>query len=318
AESDAAYHVLPPKPPGTSMETDKEPYWIWGLGTPDGDGEMWSDANKGSFYSQVDATDDNSHVFMKVDEGNDAADWVALATMPLQFTTTDASGWSYNKIDVTNAGSSANLRGLRVNARSAASSTIGDLQCIHGNLVLGATTTLAANASLAGLQTWVDITDSTTTATGNVISGLRVILDPNNNDMSAMSGGGESALIYSQTWASTGKIEHGVRVVAGAGSTIKNAFSLGGSGTVDRVLDLSEWGANTEMIFMQGGPADAQSRNMGIYIGDKSTSAAVFAQCPATAALGSLYISTAGKLFIRNNNAGAAADWPEFDSTATV
>jgi hypothetical protein len=57
-----------------------EPAVIWGQGTPAGTLAPWTLVNKGSLYAQVDATDDQSHLWMKVDEGNDAADWVRLLT----------------------------------------------------------------------------------------------------------------------------------------------------------------------------------------------------------------------------------------------
>jgi hypothetical protein len=61
--------------------------------------------------------------------------------------------------------------------------------------------------------------------------------------------------------------------------------------------------------------ADAQSRHIVIYMGDSATNAAVFAEVSATAGLGSLYISSAGQLYIRVNNAGVEADWEAVDST---
>src|SRR3990170_5385843 len=62
-----------------AMYPEMQPLWLWGQGTPDGDREPFLSANKGSFYAQVDATDDASHVWEKVDEGGDNDDWVSLA-----------------------------------------------------------------------------------------------------------------------------------------------------------------------------------------------------------------------------------------------
>lgn len=54
------------------------PAILWGIGTPDGDRSPFLEVNKGSLYIQVDATDDSSHNWVKVDEGADNDDWVLL------------------------------------------------------------------------------------------------------------------------------------------------------------------------------------------------------------------------------------------------
>ena len=52
------------------------PSILWGQGTPDGDRLPFTQVNKGSLYLAVDQTDDTSPLWVKVDEGNDNADWV--------------------------------------------------------------------------------------------------------------------------------------------------------------------------------------------------------------------------------------------------
>ena len=52
------------------------PSVLWGQGTPDGDRLPFTQVNKGSLYLAVDQTDDTSPLWVKVDEGNDNADWV--------------------------------------------------------------------------------------------------------------------------------------------------------------------------------------------------------------------------------------------------
>src|SRR3990167_2784857 len=52
------------------------PSILWGQGTPDGDRVPFTQVNKGSLYLAVDQTDDTSPLWVKVDEGNDNADWV--------------------------------------------------------------------------------------------------------------------------------------------------------------------------------------------------------------------------------------------------
>ena len=231
-------------------------------------------------------------------------------------TAISGNGYSLNLIDVTSTGAGSNTRGLRVNVTTDASISHGDLQCVHGYLTLGSSASLASNAAVYPLSAWIDIPNTTTTGSGNIIAGCRVIFDPNNNDLGALAGGGESALFYGQTWASTGRIDSGIRIVAGSGSTITAAFGAGGAGTFTRLFDFTE--SAQEQVIAVFATADTSARKIELYVGDAATSAAVFAQASATAGLGSLYISSVGKLFIRNAGAGAAADWPEFNSTGTV
>lgn len=61
-----------------AMHPETQPCFIWGQGTPAGTLAPWITVNKGSLYFEVNGTDDESHVYMKVDEGNDAQDWGKL------------------------------------------------------------------------------------------------------------------------------------------------------------------------------------------------------------------------------------------------
>ena len=47
-------------------------------GAPDGDAEPFKTASKGSIACRLDATDDASHLYQKVDEGGDDADWLII------------------------------------------------------------------------------------------------------------------------------------------------------------------------------------------------------------------------------------------------
>jgi len=69
--------ILQPKQ--TSMMAEAPPCWIAGQGTPNGDLEPFASAQKGSLYTQTNATDDAPHIYQKVDEGEDNNDWVLLA-----------------------------------------------------------------------------------------------------------------------------------------------------------------------------------------------------------------------------------------------
>lgn len=76
-----AFFVDTPDPAskaGNALFPERGPTRLWGQGTPDGDRDPFLGAQKGSTYIQVDATDDTSHIWQKVDEGNDDDDWILL------------------------------------------------------------------------------------------------------------------------------------------------------------------------------------------------------------------------------------------------
>ena len=84
--STKAYFLYPPapglgaghiNPPGGGLHPENSPAWLWGQGTPAAIAPFTT-VNKGSLYSEVNATDDDPHIWMKVDEGGDAADWVSI------------------------------------------------------------------------------------------------------------------------------------------------------------------------------------------------------------------------------------------------
>jgi len=226
-------------------------------------------------------------------------------TGAVQFTQTSASGYSFNLVDVTSAGSGANLRGWRVNVTSAASATVGDTQCIHGYLTLGATPTISASAAVYPLSAWLDLPDTTTFSGAAVVAGCRVIVDPNNNAIGSAAAGVESAIFYGQTWASTGTIDSGLFLAAGAGSTIDSAIELG-SGTFGRVIDLTSWGADTVLPLVVGGPKDATGlAHWGFFVGDATDHASIVAEVGGTS-YGSLYASTAGKLWVNESGTWTA------------
>jgi len=60
----------------------------------------------------------------------------------------------------------------------------------------------------------------------------------------------------------------------------------------------------------------AVSKGPVIFYGTNTTRAAVLAEVDSSCAVGSLYVSTAGKLYIKVNTAGAATDWQKVTSTA--
>lgn len=212
-------------------------------------------------------------------------------------------GYSLNLISVTSTATvGEGTRALRANLTTSAGIASGDLQCFHGYLTLGSGASLAANAAVYPLSGWIDVPDGTSIGAGCVIAGCRVIFDPNNNDLSAIGGGGESALFYGQTWASTGAIDHGLAVVAGAGTTIQNMLHLGGSGTVTRIIDLTEWDADTMVLLVEAGLTDVTATaHFKIAAGDADSHAAIVAEVGASC-IGSMYLSTVNGLWI--NEAG--------------
>lgn len=68
-----AKKILDPKQ--TAMMVEHPPCWLAGQGTPNGDLEPFKSAQKGSLYTQTNETDDKSHIWMKIDEGEDDNDW---------------------------------------------------------------------------------------------------------------------------------------------------------------------------------------------------------------------------------------------------
>jgi len=87
AASTKAWYVYPPapglggagevSPPHGAMMPEGAPAWLWGQGTP-GAIAPFTIVNKGSFYSEVNAPDDDPHLWMKVDEGDATTDWVSV------------------------------------------------------------------------------------------------------------------------------------------------------------------------------------------------------------------------------------------------
>ncbi len=65
---------------GGALHPEPPPSILWGQGTPDGDLGPFTVVNKGSLYMSTNQTDDESTVFMKVDEGGDDNDWTRLLT----------------------------------------------------------------------------------------------------------------------------------------------------------------------------------------------------------------------------------------------
>ena len=248
-----------------------------------------------------DTIDDDSIDFTDVTL-DDLSGSLTGVTGPFQQTATGADGWSYNLVSLTSAGAGANLRGWRVNMTTPAAATNGDMQNVHGYLTLGATPTVAASAAMSPLSGWLEMPDSVTFAGAAVISGARVIFDANNNALGSAAAGVEAAIIYGQTWASAGTVDAGLFIAAGAGTTIDSLIETGGSGTVGVLLDVRSMQtagyADALLTIVRGGPQDATAQtHWGMFAGDQTTRSAVAAEVGAASA-GSVYYSTAGKIYI--------------------
>ena len=86
--------------PSGAVQPEEAPAWLWGQGTPAAI-VPFTTVNKGSLYSELNATDDNTNLWMKVDEGGDAADWVLQGNTGVIFvlsTLYDISGTSSEQV----------------------------------------------------------------------------------------------------------------------------------------------------------------------------------------------------------------------------
>ena len=94
---DGAGQILPPDRGYAHPES--APAWLWGQGTPAAIAPFTT-VNKGSLYSEVNATDDDPNLWMKVDEGLDAADWVNIGTTGIAMVKTELFDISANDHEV--------------------------------------------------------------------------------------------------------------------------------------------------------------------------------------------------------------------------
>ena len=79
--SEGAGHIPPPT--WGYAHPEASPAWLWGQGTPAAIAPFTT-VNKGSLYSQVNSTDDDPALWMKVDEGGDTADWVSIGNVGVE------------------------------------------------------------------------------------------------------------------------------------------------------------------------------------------------------------------------------------------
>lgn len=65
--------------PHGAVQAEEAPAWLWGQGTPAAI-VPFTTVNKGSIYSEVNASDDDTALWTKVDEGGTANDWVLMGS----------------------------------------------------------------------------------------------------------------------------------------------------------------------------------------------------------------------------------------------
>lgn len=87
ASVNAFYYVKPDPGSMGSMIPETPPALLWGQGDPAAI-SVFKVPNKGSIYMKVNETDDESACWMKVDEGEDAADWVRFVVTPFNVANT--------------------------------------------------------------------------------------------------------------------------------------------------------------------------------------------------------------------------------------
>lgn len=122
--STKAFFLYPPapalgaghiNPPSGGLLPENSPAWLWGQGTP-GAIAPFTTVNKGSIYSEVNATDDYGPGWMKTDEGGDAADWAKILvdqmTIAQTYVATELHAWELNY--TATAASGANMVGLNI------------------------------------------------------------------------------------------------------------------------------------------------------------------------------------------------------------
>ena len=114
--------------PSGATQPEEMPAWLWGQGTPAAI-VPFTTVNKGSLYSEVNATDDDANLWVKRDEGSDAADWVRMGDSGVIVVKTelfDISAVDFEKVVFHAVGASEILEaGLLWNQASAASGLEG-------------------------------------------------------------------------------------------------------------------------------------------------------------------------------------------------
>ena len=151
--------------PSGAVQPEEAPAWLWGNGTP-GAIVPFTTVQKGSLYSEVNATDDDPHLWMKVDEGGDTADWVSVGNTGIVVVKTelfDISANDYERV-VFHAVTACEILeiGILYNEATAASGLEG------GDLTVG---TASAGAQIVAAYTYTASQASGTYIALTLVSG---------------------------------------------------------------------------------------------------------------------------------------------------
>jgi len=216
-----------------------------------------------------------------------------------------------NNIRIVNTGvTTDDTRGLQINMTSGGDGQImAGTECFRAYITLVAGDEIAAAAGYVGFYSFLDFPDDLTIGASALLVGFRSVIYAHNNDLSAIAGGGESALFYGQTWGiGTGTIDHGLAIVAGAGTTIANCIHA--VGTFTRLMDFSEAGDADANINIATWPTrEATGRIVQWYMGDLATRATIRAFTGDLISEGSMYFSSTGEIFMKVASATADTDW---------
>src|SRR3990167_3538568 len=135
AASKKAFFLQEPDPTRaeSGMWPENPPALLWGQGDPAAI-EPFTRVNKGSIYANVNKTDDLPAVWMKVDEGGDAADRALLITSAflLWNEATGASGAAEGDITIGTASAGAQIVAATTYAVSKATGSIQSLSLVAG------------------------------------------------------------------------------------------------------------------------------------------------------------------------------------------
>lgn len=174
----------------SGMYPEGAPSILWGQGTPDGDRSPFLNVNKGSLYMEANSTDDYSHIWHKVDEGNDDADWVEVMVSPQTlaetYVATELHAWELNY--TATAISGANMVGLNIAVTTAGTGA----SWISGLFVK---ITEPATKTVNGYFCAAEFELATSCATSSAMAVITL-----NSNITAMGSDNNTAFIKCQDW----------------------------------------------------------------------------------------------------------------------
>jgi len=197
----------------------------------------------------------------------DASTDTLTVTGTLAVTGTESVATGIAAVQMTSDGTTA-ARAIKSRTFGPTSGTCGDLIGVYALAEMQGGATTAANSTVASLLTWTTVTATDSIGTGNVIAGIRVILD-DQLGLAGIASGTNSALIYCNQWANAASsIDFGVAITQGAATTMGSAFFLDAAGTaVTNVIEVDNTGNTTNFANFDaqaGCVADASGESMTV------------------------------------------------------